>query len=129
MKCQVVSAGPRKLFTQRVHFESARDSRLGQDFGWRAKPHGAAPVQEQDVIADVCGQVQIMERGHNRQRQVPDQVENLKLVANIEVIGRLIEDQKRGFLRQRAGDHDPLPFPPRQGAKVAMAEPIKAQLG
>ncbi len=55
-----------------------------------------------------------------------DQLQNLDLIADVEVVGGLVEDEVVGALGQRPGDQHPLFLAPRQGVEAALGEMLTA---
>ena len=72
------------------------------------------------------GQGQVVEDGEDRRAvptvQVDQQLHDLDLVADVEVGGRLVEDEDRRFLGQGQGDEHQLPLAHRQFAHVAATQ-------
>lgn len=123
MECEVIGVAERKLLLAGNDLKSVRDSDLGQHLGGRAKPDSMAGMKEQDVVTDTSSQVQVMQGSDDCQRQASDQVQHLKLVTNIEVVGRLVENQKPRLLGERTSHHNPLAFAARQGTQMAANQP------
>ena len=69
-------------------------------------------VEQHDVVGDERGVVQVVEddaeRGAVLVGQLADQVERLDLVAEVEVVGRLVEQEDAGVLGEAGGQPDPL---------------------
>src|SRR5215208_2393871 len=74
-------------------------------------------------------QVEVVEHGHDRsavaRAQVLQEVHDLELVADVEVDGRLVEDDDGCRLGDRHREEDELPFAQRQFANIAANEPTK----
>ena len=68
--------------------------------------------EHDQAVAVVRGQVQVMKDADHCDipGETPDDVEDLDLVADIEVRGRFVEEQDLRFLRERPGDEHPLPL-------------------
>ncbi len=64
------------------------------------------------------GEIEVVERGHRADPPVPDEppdpVEEVELVADVEVGRRFVEEEQRGLLGQAPGEEQPLPFAPAQ---------------
>ena len=84
----------------------------------RPRREYSPPRQHHQVIAVLARQVEIVHHHHRRQPplrgQTACQVQDLDLVVDIEMSRRFIQQQHIRPLRQRAGDHAPLPLAPRQ---------------
>ena len=84
--------------------------------------HGLAPKGEngpvlhhQKFVCKAQGQVQVVDDHHRRQvlppHHLPGDVQYIQLIFNIQIAGRLIEQQHWGLLGQRPGNGNLLPFP------------------
>ena len=74
-------------------------------------------VEQNDPIRETSGEVEMMsddKAGEPGVDQLPDELEQLHLVAHVERRGRLIEHEGPGLLGQRARDPYPLPLTPRE---------------
>ena len=73
-----------------------------------AVPHG------DQVVGVPAGEVEVVHHDHDGRAAPPvevgEQVEHLELVAQVEVGGRLVEQQQIGLLGERHRDPDPLPL-------------------
>ena len=100
--------------------------RLGLQ-GRRRRPvgHDPALAHDHDAREEVGGQGEVVEHGHDRRPvalvEVDQQLHDVDLVADVEVGGRLVEDEDRRRLGDRDGDEHELPLAHRQLADVAMA--------
>ena len=85
-----------------------------------------AGVHERDPREEVGGQGEIVEHGNDRPVialvQVCEQLHDLDLVADVEVSGRLVEDEDRCRLGKRQGDEDQLPLAQREASGITVAE-------
>lgn len=93
-----------------LHPENGSDRRRSQNILRRTDRNQFAPVQDGDAVAEHGGMVEIVQRRHDRQALPAHQIEQADLVADVEMVGRLVQKQDMWLLRQRAGDVQPLPF-------------------
>src|SRR5213594_2570401 len=88
---------------------------LAYDLVGRSYPKDLTIVQQEQPIAVLGGEVQIVRNKDNGQPilgvQAPEDRADIELVAQVEEDGRLVEQQDPGCLRQRTGDDGPLAFP------------------
>ena len=96
---------------QRLHAIHLGQQCFGQHFGGGAAGHHTAVVEHIQAVAEGRRQVEVMEAGQGRQAEGFDQPQQLQLVARVEVVGRLVEDQQRRLLHQGAGQQHALLFP------------------
>ena len=72
------------------------------------------------------GQGEVVEDRHDRRPvalvEIDEQLHDLHLVADVEVGGRLVEDQDRGRLGERDGHEDELALAQRQAPGVSVGE-------
>lgn len=92
--------------------EDLGKQRLVQNLGRGADGEKPSPAQHPDPV-EGRGLVQIVQCDDAGDRQTPDQVHERKLMADVEVVRRLVEEEEIGCLRKRAGDVDALPFAAR----------------
>ena len=81
----------------------AQHSRV-QHFPGCAHRNDAPLVQHVQSIAIGGSQVEIVQDEDRRQAERAHQIQDLDLVAHVQVVGRLVQDQHTGLLGQRAGD-------------------------
>ena len=67
-----------------------------------------------------------MQSGQDGYPETGDDLEDLSLMADVEVVGRLIQDQVVGALRQRPGDEDELLLAAGQGVEAAPGQVLAA---
>ncbi len=95
------------------------DASLGDDLFRPPFGHHPSLRHEDQLIAVLAGQVEVVqhdERGEIALRgEPPGEVEDLDLMVDIEMRGRLVEEQDAGLLGQRARDHAALPLAAREG--------------
>lgn len=89
----------------------------GQHFVRCAAGDDAPVVDHIQPIAERRGQVQVMNAGEGADVQALDQLQQLQLVARVEVVGRFVEDQQLRLLGQGAGEDHPLLFSAREGGE------------
>ena len=69
-----------------------------------ARGHDAARIQHDDLVAVRRREVEVVQGHHRGDPQAPDQREQLQLVADVEVVGGLVEDEDPRGLREGAGE-------------------------
>ena len=62
------------------------------------------------VVAEGRGQVEVVQDRDDRQPQAADPLQEVQLVAEVEVVGGLVQQQDLGLLRQRPRQVDALPL-------------------
>src|SRR5690606_13046571 len=81
-------------------------------------------VQEHDVVGDLGGLVEVVQHDADRDavhgREVAHQVEQLHLVAQVEVGGRLVEQEHARVLGEAGGEPDALQLSPGQLVDAAV---------
>lgn len=87
----------------------------GEHVGGVALGHGAAVAQDEEPVALHRGEVEVVQRDHRGDRQTGDQVEQVQLVLDVEVVGRLVQQQFARFLGEGAGTLGPLAFAAGEG--------------
>src|SRR5712691_2217958 len=100
----------------RVHTHRAavhrRDQRLVEDLGRRAEPRDASIGEQQQAVGDFGRQIQIVRDEQDRQAplpiEAPQERGRLRLVAEVEVRGRLVQDEQARLLGERPRDDRPL---------------------
>ena len=87
--------------------------------------HHRAAAQQDQVVGDGGGLVEVVQHDADGDAvlvgEVADQVEDLDLVAQVEVGGRLVEQQDAGLLREAGGQPDAL--------QLAAGQLVDAALG
>ena len=92
------------------------------------RPVGDDPAgaHQRDPREEVGGQGQVVEDGDDRRPvalvEVDEQLHDLDLVADVEVRGRLVEDEDRGRLGEGDRDEHELPLAHRQASRVAVGK-------
>jgi hypothetical protein len=85
-----------------------------KDILGRANCYDLPPVQKEQSVAILGGQVKVVEYGENRHPglavQPDDQVEQGQLVPQVEVVCRLVQQEQAGILGQAHRKIRPLPF-------------------
>jgi G:T/U-mismatch repair DNA glycosylase len=73
-------------------------------------------VEQHDLVRHGCGVIQVMQDDAQRRpmmvRKVPDQVKDLDLVARVEMVRGLVEQQYTGVLGKAGRQPDALQFAP-----------------
>ena len=108
----------------RMPYVSVSASAVSTSCG-RPAPTTCAAAQQDDVVGDGGGLVEVVQDDADGDAvvvgQVADQVEDLDLVAQVEVRGRLVEQQDAGVLREAGGQPDAL--------QLAAGQLVDAALG
>ncbi|MNH11813.1 hypothetical protein D3C79_713370 [compost metagenome] len=86
----------------------------------------AAVVEDVQTITERCGQVQVMDAGQGADPQTAHLLQQLQLIAGIEMVGRLVEDQQLRLLDQCPGEDHSLLFAARQADKAVIIEALQA---
>jgi hypothetical protein len=98
--------------------EDVLDDRLGEDLGRCAGGDDPSSLERDEVVGVAGRQVEVVQDGDDGRAagavEVDEQVEHLDLVGDVEVGGRLVEQEHVGVLRERHGDPDPLALAARQ---------------
>ena len=104
--------------------------RPGEHVVNRPRFHDLAKVHDDDAVADVCDDPQVMRDHHERHAMLAlealEQVENLRLYGHVDGRGRLIRDQQPRIAGERAGDHRPLAHASAQLEAVPVDPPLRA---
>jgi len=91
--------------------------------GRRPVGHDPAPVEEHEPGEEVGRQPNVVENGHDRRAipgvEVADELHDLDLVAEVEVDGRLVEDEDRSGLGDGHRQEHKLPLAEGQLARIA----------
>jgi len=96
--------------------EELRNALGGEHLMVRAA--GDEPARRHDVEAVTVrgGQVEVVDRSQCRVAESADQAENLQLVADVEVVGGLVEQVQVAALGEGVGDEEALLSPPESVA-------------
>lgn len=91
------------------------------------RPEGkrVAIFQDQQIIRKALHEIQIMQRGHNCHPKPTHKAQHLKLVANVQMVGRLVQNDQPRFLRQGPRHHDALPLTARERAEGTGCEALQ----
>ena len=111
---------------QRFDAEHLAQQGGGQHFLWRAAGDDASVVDHVQPIAERRGQVEVVDARQGADLQALDQLQQLELIAWIEVVGRFVEDQQLRLLSQGAGENDALFFAARQRGEGVIFEAFEA---
>ena len=103
------------------------DHGFGQDLMRRAKSHCSAVDKHQNIISIFSCKIQIVQAGDNGQVQLSDHLQNLQLVADIQMVCWLVQDQNFRLLCQSTRYHYPLALATRQGAEHARSQIAQVQ--
>ena len=101
-----------------AHPERRFDVFRGQHICRNALGHHDAFVEQRKAVTETGGKRQVVDGrhcGHAAIDQSADDVEELRLVTNVQVGRRLVEQQQPGFLRQRPGHEHALALASRKG--------------
>ena len=85
-----------------IHLIYLPDKILGQYFPGRSPGNDPAFFQRIDTIAEHSCDIQVMNGGYHSRRQIFYDPHKLKLVSNVQVVGRLVQDQAGRLLGQRS---------------------------
>ena len=100
---------------------------VGGDHGpWRAARGELTAGDQVHGVAEQRGQAEVVDRGQHRDAERRDKLEDLDLVADVEVIGRLVQDQVIGALGDGLGDQHPLLFAAGQRVEAAVRQVLTA---
>ncbi len=86
----------------------------GEYVGGEAAGADTTLVQQDHLVGDGCGMAEVMEddpEGSAPIGEIADQIEGLDLVSQVEVIGRLIQEQDAGVLSETRRQPHALQFP------------------
>jgi hypothetical protein len=101
--------------------------RLGREHrAGRAGRHHPARGQHVDAVAEQRGQAQVVQRREHGDAESGDDLEDLDLVVDIEVVGRLVQDEVVGFLGQRPCYQNELLLAAGQGVVPALGHLLAA---
>ncbi len=112
---------------QRLQAEHLLQQLGGQHFGRRADGHQTALVEHAEAVAEGRRQVEVVEAGQRRQAQCLDLAQQFELVARVEVVGRLVEDQHLRLLHQGTGEQSALLLATREAGEGLLRQPRGAQ--
>lgn len=103
--------------------------RAGQNLHRRAFRDDAAAGEQDEMIAVLSGEGQVVHGRYDGEAegatQAVDEFEHRLLAADVERRGRLVQQQQRGLLGERAGDADPLAFTPGQRLAAPVREAVE----
>ena len=122
--------GDREADQRWVDAEHAPDRRRIESA--RRRPVGDDPtaVHDHDAREEVGREGKVMEHGEDRRSvalvEVDEQLHDLDLMTDVEVRGRLVEDEDRGGLGERDGHEDQLSLAQRQPPGVTVGEATDA---
>jgi hypothetical protein len=94
----------------------------GQDVLGEPGGDDLAAVEQHEPVAVAGGEVQIVQHHDRRDPDAPHQVQHLVLVADVEVVGGLVEQQMICLLGQCASDQHPLLLATRELPVVALSK-------
>ncbi len=101
--------------------------RLGREHrAGRPGRHHLARGQHVDAVAEQCGQAQVVQRREHGDAEPGDDLEDLDLVVDVEVVGRLVQDEMVGFLGQRPCYQNELLLAAGQGVEPAPGQLLAA---
>ncbi len=98
------------------------------DWGWPAGDDLAVGEQV-DGVAEQGGQAQVVEGGEDGDAEAGDEFEHFDLVADVEMVGGLVEDEMVGALGEGPGDQHPLFLATREGVEAAAGQVLAADPG
>ena len=119
-------AGQRVIVDQGRYAKDIAQQFDGQHFARGAAGDDLAVVDHVQPVAKRGGQVEVMNAGQGADLQALDQLQQLQLIARVEVIGRLVEDQQFGLLGQGPGEDHTLFFTPREGGEGVVFKAVEA---
>ena len=103
---------------------------LRDDLARRAARIQATVLDDIQIIGIPRGHVEIMQHHHNGHAHFPiqsaHQFQHFHLVADIQIGGRLVQDQDFRLLANRHGNPRPLPLAARQRAQCTPLQVLKA---
>jgi hypothetical protein len=123
---QVRRPGVGMLDDQDVGAVGAADRLRREHRPGRAGRHHLARGQHVDAVAEQRGQAQVVQRREHGDAEPGDDLEDLNLVMDVEVVGRLVQDEMVGFLGQRPGDQNELLLAAGQGVEPAPGQLLAA---
>lgn len=98
------------------------DDFWGEDGVRRAIGDNAPSLEEHETVAVACREVQIVENDDGGEIELAHCVQDLVLVPDVEVVGRLIEKEMGGPLGECPGDEDALLLTAGQPREDAVSE-------
>src|SRR6516162_4341936 len=85
------------------------------------------PIGDQvNGVAEQRGEADVVDGGQDGDAETGDEFQDLDLIADVEVAGRLVQDQVVGALGQRLGYQYPLFLATGQGVEPAMGQVLAA---
>ena len=100
-----------------AHAVHLADQVRGEDLAGRSAGHDAAGVHHVEAVAEGGGLVEVVQHGQGGDAQLAYQVQDLQLVADVEVGGGLVQQEQAAPLGQGAGEQDALFLPAGQGGE------------
>ena len=94
----------------------------GDDLGGRSAGDDPAVGHQVGLVAEQGGQTEVVQGGEHGNTEAGDQLEYLQLVADVQMVRGLVEDEMIGSLGDGAGDQRPLFFPAGEGVVAAVGE-------
>ena len=107
---------------QRLQAEHLLQQLDGEHLGEHADDHQTALVEHAEAVAEGRRQIQIMEAGQDRQTQCLDLAKQFELVTQVEVVGRLVEDQQLRLLHQSTNEQGALLLTARETGKKLLPQ-------
>ena len=86
-------------------------------------------VQEHDIVAVTPRQVEVVKHDNGGERERSDQLKDVMLKADIEMVGRFVEQENRCALRQATGNRHALAFPTGKLSQSTAGKVEPADLG
>lgn len=114
------------------HVEDGRDEVRCQHLSGGAISDEHSVSQDEKMVGITAGKLQIVEDDDGRVPSIDERTEPLheiKLVVNVQVSGRLVQQQEAGFLRERLGQKGALQLPTAEGHHRAVLEAVQAYIG
>ena len=117
---------------RRVDAVHLADELRGEHGGRWPGRHDPAGGEHDHVVGEGGGQVEVVQRGEGGEPalgEAADEREGVELGADVEVVGRLVEQQQPRLLGQRPGEVDPLALAAGEGAVEPLGELEGADIG
>lgn len=105
-----------------LHVEDVFEHARGEDLGRRPGRDDRSVVHDDHLVTELRRQVQVVERSDRGDPQFAGERQEFELVAHIEVVRRLVEDENARALCKRSGEHDPLALAARKGLPRSVGE-------
>ena len=113
---------------QRFDAEHIAQQWRGQDFFRRAAGDDATVIDYVQPIAESSREIEVVDARQGADLQAFDQLQQFELIARIEVIGRLVEDQHLRLLSQGASEDHALFFTAGEGGEGMILEAFQTCL-